>query len=154
MFLDKLDKTILRQLQDDASMSNLALSRLIGLSPPACLKRVKRLEREGVISARVALLNPEKLGACLHMIVEVRMERDRAELNSQFIKLVQNAKEVKECYKVTGEIDFVLVVTVTDMQAYENFCQRVIYSDANMKNFRTLISINRTKYITSVSIED
>ncbi|MEH6443982.1 MAG: Lrp/AsnC family transcriptional regulator [Oceanospirillaceae bacterium] len=154
MFLDKLDKTILRQLQDDASMSNLALSHLVGLSPPACLKRVKRLEREGVISARVALLNPQKLGPCLHMIIEVRMERDRAELNRHFIKLVKNAKEVKECYKVTGEVDFVLVVTVSDMQAYEEFCQRVIYSDANMKNFRTLISINRTKYITSVLIED
>lgn len=154
MFLDKLDKAILKQLQSDASVSNLALANLIGLSPPACLKRVKKLENSGVIQRKVAILNQEKLSPCLHMVVEVVMETDRLDYNDNFIKKVRSAEEVKECYKVTGEVDFVLIVVVPDMPSYENFCNAYIYSDPNMKNFRTLISINRTKYDTSAFLPE
>lgn len=152
MFLDSLDKTILRQLQTDASVSNLKLASIVGLSAPACFKRVKKLEREGIIAKRVALLNPEKLGPSLHMIVEVMMNQDRSDLTASFAKQAKAAPEVNACYKVTGEVDFVLIVTVKDMQCYETFCNRVIYADPNMKNFRTLISINRIKYDTQIPI--
>jgi len=154
MFLDRLDKAILRQLQADASVSNLQLSQDIGLSPPACLKRVKRLENQGVINKRVALIDQSKLGPCVHMIVEVMMHEDNLVKNQQFIKAIQQCQQVHECYKVTGEVDFVLVVVVPDMPSYDIFCNKTLYSHANMRQFRTLISMNRVKYDTCVHIPD
>ncbi|WP_392339669.1 Lrp/AsnC family transcriptional regulator [Moritella marina] len=154
MFLDRLDKAILRQLQHDASVSNLQLASLVGLSPPACFKRVKKLKSAGVIASQVVLLDQNKLGACLHMIVNVEMERDRLDLNDGFIKRIRTASEVRECYQVTGDIDFVLLVTVANMPDYETFCQRYLYSEANMKNFKTQISMNRVKYDTCAVISD
>lgn len=154
MFLDRIDKAILRQLQQDASVSNLELASMIGLSPPACFKRVKKLKSEGIIARQVVLLDQEKLGPCLHMIVSVEMERDRLDLNDGFIKHIRTASEVRECYQVTGEIDFVLLVTVENMQDYELFCQRYLYSEPNMKNFKTQISMDRVKYDTCAIISD
>ena len=152
MFLDSLDKAILRQLQSDASISNVKLADIVGLSPPASLKRVKRLELQGVISKTVAILDQSKLGNSLHMIVEIMMQQDRLELNAAFVKKVKRAEEVHQCYKVTGEVDFVLVVVVPDMPSYDKFCERVIYSEANLRNFKTLISMSRVKYDTKVFI--
>jgi len=154
MFLDRLDKAILHQLQQDASVSNLQLASLVGLSPPACFKRVKKLKNEGVIASQVVLLDQDKLGTCLHMIVNVEMERDRLDLNGGFIKHIRTAPEVRECYQVTGEIDFVLLVTVENMQQYDDFCRRYLYSEPNMKNFKTQISMNRLKYDTRAVIPD
>ena len=152
MFLDRLDKAFLRQLQSDASVSNVKLAEMIGLSPPACLKRVKRLEDQGVINKRVALLDQTKFGSCLHMIVEIMMQQDRLDLNASFIKTVRSCEQVHECYKVTGEVDFVLVVVVPDMPSYEIFCEQILYQHSNMRSFRTLISMDRVKYDTKVYI--
>lgn len=154
MFLDRTDKAILRYLQQDASVSNLQLSSIIGLSPPACLKRVKRLKEEGVIACEIALLDQTKLATCLHMVVNVEMERDRLDLYEKFVKHIKKAPEVKQCYRVTGEIDFVLLVTVENMQDYEAFCHRHLYSEPNMRNFKTHISMNRIKFDTSAIIPD
>jgi len=154
MFLDRIDKAILRQLQSDASLSNLKLSHNIGLSAPACLKRVKRLEAEGVINKRVALIDQSKFGPCVHMIVEVMMHEDNLLKSQQFIKTVLLCEQVHECYKVTGEVDFVLVVVVPDMPSYASFCERILYQHSNMRQFRTLISMNRVKYDTQVHIPD
>jgi Lrp/AsnC family leucine-responsive transcriptional regulator len=99
MFLDHTDKAILRYLQQDASVSNLQLSSIIGLSPPACFKRVKRLKSEGIIVSQIALFDQAKLGSCLHMVVNVEMERDRLDLYEKFIRHIRTAREVKQCYK-------------------------------------------------------
>ncbi len=154
MFLDRLDKAILRELQTDCSITNVELASRVGLSPPACLKRVQRLNKENVIEKQVAILNPEKIGDTLHMVVEVMMERDRKDLNAAFIRQVQAFPQVKECYQVTGEVDFVLIVDVPNMAAYETLCNALLYSNDNMKSFKTLISMNRVKYETQLVISD
>ncbi|EKE68481.1 Lrp/AsnC family transcriptional regulator [Gallaecimonas xiamenensis] len=150
MQLDRIDRTILNQLQNDCSLTNLELAQQVGLSPPACLKRVKRLREKGYINRQVALLVPEKLGPYLHMVVEVEMERDHKAKNQRFVQRVQASAEVKQCYQVTGEVDFVLIVMVPDMPAYEAFCDRILYADDNVKKFRTLISMKRDKFDTSI----
>src|SRR5690606_8783026 len=108
----------------------------------------------GVIAREVALLAPERLGQLLHVVVEVQMERDRKDLYAAFLQRVQNAGEVKQCYQVTGEIDFVLIVVVPDMDAYDRFCDKVLYSDPNLHKFRTMISRFRNKFDTSLDVED
>ncbi|MDG9668629.1 Lrp/AsnC family transcriptional regulator [Hahella sp. CR1] len=153
MSLDRIDKKILSLLQNDCSQTNLDLAESVGLSPPACLKRVKKLREEGYIQKQVAILDPDAFGACLHMVVEVVMERDRLDLYQQFLKRATAAKEVKQCYQVTGEVDFVLVVTVPNMTAYDKFCNEVLYAEPNMRKFRTLISMQRHKFDTTLNLD-
>ncbi|THF66622.1 Lrp/AsnC family transcriptional regulator [Pseudothauera nasutitermitis] len=150
--LDRLDRRLLAELQRDAALTNAALADRVGLSPPACLKRVRRLVERGVIARRVALLAPERLGQWLHVVVEVTMERDRKDLYQQFLLRVQAATEVKQCYQVTGETDFVLIVVVPDMDAYDRFCDRVLYADGNLRKFRTMVSRFRNKFDTALDL--
>lgn len=148
MMLDALDRRLLEQLQHDASQTNQALAQAVGLSPSACLKRVKRLKEAGVIVQQVVLLDPRKLAPCLHMVVEIIMARDHRALYQRFVERVMQEDEVKQCYQVTGEVDFVLIVEVVSMEAYDDFCDRVLYTDDNLQKFRTLISRQRNKFVT------
>lgn len=150
--LDRIDRRILNQLQHDNRISNVQLAELVGLSPPACLKRVRRLRESGVIMADVSLLDPVSAGHKINIIVEVEMERDRQELSAQFRKAILASPEVTECYAVTGEVDFILVVSVPDMQAYEAFTRNVLYKHSNMRKYRTLISLDRVKYETAITL--
>lgn len=150
--MDKLDRRILQSLQRDASVTNQMLADQIGLSPSACLKRVKCLKESGVIDSVVALLNFEAVGECMHIIVEVTMERDHKQLYRRFEERAIAAPEVKQCYQVTGECDFVLIVTVPDLNVYDSFCDSVLYADDNMRKFRTLISRKRSKFDTAASL--
>lgn len=152
--MDRLDRRILDTLQNDSSLTNQALAEAVGLSPSACLKRVRQLKAEGVIEREVALLAPEKLGTSLHMVVEVTMERDQKDLYDRFLKRVLAAPEVTQYYKVTGEVDFILIVMVADMDAYDRFCDKVLYAEANMRKFRTLISRKRQKFDTRVFLPE
>ncbi len=153
MLLDRLDRRILAVLQLDCSLTNLALAERVGLSPPACLKRVRRLVEQGYIARQVAILAPEKLGQLLHIVVEVQMERDNKDLHQRFVKRALAAREVKQCYQVTGEVDFVLIVVVPDMDAYDRFCDKVLYADSNMRKFRTMVSRFRNKFDTALDVE-
>lgn len=152
--MDSLDKRILSCLQQDASRTNHDLAEEVGLSPSACLKRVNRLRSSGIIDRVVALLNPEAIGACLYMVVEVIMEKDDKRLYKRFEDRVLLAPEVKQCYQVTGEYDFVLIVSVPDLDAFDEFCNSVLYADDNMQKFRTLLSRKRSKFDTSATLLD
>ena len=114
--LDRIDRNILTLLQADCSVTNVQLAEQVGLSPPACLKRVKRLTEEGYITRQVALVAPQKLGSMLHMVVEVFMERDHKQLFQDFAKKVQATLEVKQSYQVTGEDEFVIIVHAQTME--------------------------------------
>ena len=150
--MDALDHRILECLQRDASVTNQSLAEEVGLSPSACLKRVKRLRESGIIDRVVALLNPEAIGDCLYFIVEVAMERDHKRLYKRFEERALAAPEVKQCYQVTGEYDFVLIVSVPDLNAYDRFCDSVVFADDNMRKFRTQLSRKRSKFDTSASL--
>ncbi len=152
MDLDRIDKHLLNLLQQDVRQSNAHLAELVGLSAPACLQRLKRLRNSGIIQREVAILDPATVGQSLTMIVEVELERDRPDLYERFSKVVNKAPEVSQCYRVTGEVDVVLIVSVADMNAFDDFVQRVLYADANMRKFRTLISMKRTKFNTAVEL--
>jgi len=152
MHFDRLDLRILDCLQSDGGLTNQELANQVGLSPSASLKRVRRLRESGVIEREVVLLAPEKLSPTLHMVVEVIMERDDKPLYQQFIRAMQDAPEVKQCYQVTGEVDFILIVMVADMDTYDRFCDRALYAHSNMRKFRTLISRKRNKFDTGVTL--
>ena len=154
MIIDRIDRSILVALQRNNRIPNLELAELVGLSPPACLKRVKRLRKEGVIVGDVSIINPELAGNTMTLIVSVEMERDRADIYQVFRKSILNAPEVTQCYQISGSYDFMLVVTVKDIQGYEHFVERVLHKDLNIRKFHTSVSLRTVKFSTEIELGD
>lgn len=154
MIIDRIDRSILVALQRNNRIPNLELAELVGLSPPACLKRVKRLRKEGVIVGDVSIINPELTGNTMTLIVSVEMERDRADIYQVFRKSILNAPEVTQCYQISGSYDFMLVVTVKDIQGYEHFVERVLHKDLNIRKFHTSVSLRTVKFSTEIELGD
>lgn len=150
--MDRIDTKILNLLQKDNRISNQDLAERVGLSPPACLKRVRKLREQGIIMADVAILSPDKVGHRINVIVEIEIERDQLDIYDRFSRQMNAAPEVSQCYQVTGEIDFVLVVLVPDIQAYEAFARRELASNPNLRKFKSLISLRRDKFKTAIEL--
>ncbi len=151
-FFDRIDRKILKLLQDNNRISNVELAEEVGLSPPACLKRVRHLRESQVIVGDVSLVNPELSGSRMTMLVSVEMERDRKDIYARFQTSINKAPEVIECYQTTGSYDFLLIVCVKDIQAYETFLERVLRADSNIRKFQSSVSIRRTKYSTAIDV--
>lgn len=120
--LDKTDKAILRALQADAKLSNLALAELIGLSPTPCARRVKQLVDAGYIERTLTVLNQEKLGLDLTVYIAVSMQKHTPEAFDIFESAIKTFPEVVSCSIVTSRVeDYLLRVVVRDMKHYEDF---------------------------------
>lgn len=125
MNLDKIDKQILHELQNNARISNLELAEKVSLSPTPCARRVKQLEDSGIITQHVTLLNSEKLGLNLTAMISVTMEKHTADLFEKFERDAALLPEVMECYIVTGQdADFLIKALIRDMRHYEEFLLR------------------------------
>ena len=125
MKLDKIDKQILHELQDNARISNLELAERVNLSPTPCARRVKQLEEAGVIKQHITILDPESVGLSLTAIVSVTMDKHTADRFEKFERAASALPEVMECYVVTGQdSDFLIKVLVRDMRHYEEFLLR------------------------------
>ena len=154
MKTDRIDKKILVILQKNNRIPNLELAELVGLSPPACLKRVKRLREEKVIVGDVSIINPELAGNAMTLIVSVEMERDRADIYQVFRKSILEAPEVTQCYQISGNYDFMLVVKVKDIQGYEHFVERVLHTDLNIRKFHSSVSLRTVKFSTEIELTE
>ncbi len=156
IYIDSIDIKLLNALQTDASVSNQALAKLTHISPPTCLRRVKRLRDAGLIEREVALLSPDKLaqitGHGLTAIVEITLDRQGDEHLSAFEQRVKDDTAVQQCYRVSPGPDFVLVVHVADMPAYLALSQRLFTSDANVRNVKAFFSVKRSKFDTKVPL--
>jgi Lrp/AsnC family transcriptional regulator, leucine-responsive regulatory protein len=150
--LDAIDLRILAVLQDDNQVTNLALAERVGLSPPACLKRVRRLREEQVVIKDVALVDPDKVGQTIVAFVGVELDRQREDVLAAFERKMVAEPEVQQCYFVSGEIDYLLIVTCRDMEAYNAFARRVLANEHNIKRFRTSFNLSRVKYETKLPI--
>jgi Lrp/AsnC family leucine-responsive transcriptional regulator len=152
--LDEMDCKILDILQRQGDISNRALADAVGLSPPPCLKRVRRLQEIGVIEKTVALLNPNLVGQGLIAFVEVELEKQRDDLLRLFEQRVSERREVMQCYMVSGDSDYFLVVNVPDMDAYELFVRDVFAREPNILKYKTRFGMSRVKYSTEFQIEN
>ena len=149
-FLDATDFALLEALQEDASQSNLALAARVHVSPPTCLRRVKRLQDAGLIERQVAILSADRLapvlGAGLEAIVEVTLERQGAEHLDAFEQRVAADPAVQQCYRVSPGPDFILHVRAADMPGYLALQQRLFTADANVRNVKAFFSVKRAKF--------
>ena len=126
--LDRIDKAILRLLQRDASLSNVALAETVHLSPPACLRRVERLKRLGLIDGVVALLNPKAVGAGMLVMIGVVLDRSTPESFAAFEKAAVKISGCMECHVVTGEFDYFILVRTRDSDSFNRLhAEQLIY---------------------------
>jgi len=150
--LDATDLRILELLQHDASLSNQDLAQQAHVSPATCLRRVKRLLDHGIIERRVALLSSEKLGAGLSAIVEITLDRQGAEHLLAFEARVLGEAAVQQCYQVSPGPDFVLILQVPDMAAYQALVLRLFTQDANVRNVKAFFSVRRGKFEPRIAL--
>lgn len=152
--LDPIDLKILDLLQEDNQITNLELAERVGLSPPPCLRRVRRLREEGVIARDVALVDPAKVGRTIIAFVGVELDRQREDVLASFERKIMAEPEVQQCYFVSGEVDYLLVVTCVDMPSYNAFARRVLANEHNIKRFRTSFNLARVKYETKLPLAE
>lgn len=120
--LDRIDRRILQALQENGGLTNQELAEKVGLSPSPCLRRVRALEDAGIISHRVAILNPKQLGLDLSAIILISLDHHIPERFENFERTVRSYPEVQSCYLITGQqADYMLKVVVPDMDTYQQF---------------------------------
>lgn len=153
---DAIDLQLLDLLQTDASLSNQALAERVHVSPPTCLRRVRRLQASGLIERQVALLQPDRLAALqghgLSAIVEVSLDRQGAEQLDAFQARAVADAAVQQCWRVSPGPDFVLVVHTRDMPEYLALSQRLFTQDANVRNVKAFFATQRAKFETKLAI--
>ena len=150
IYVDATDIKLLSLLQSDSSLSNQVLAERVHVSPPTCLRRVKRLRDAGLIEREIAVLSVDALarivGHGLCAVVEITLDRqDQAALEAFELKVAQD-DAVQQCYRVSPGPDFCLVVHARDMPDYLALTQRLFTFDANVRNVKTFFSIKRSKF--------
>jgi DNA-binding Lrp family transcriptional regulator len=150
--LDPLDLKILARYQRDTRIPARSIGKTVGLSAAAVQRRLKRMRDAGVIVAEVAQLAPEYVGYPTTCIVGVRLERESRAVNTRFKLAMSRHPQVQQCYAVTGEVDFMLVVLARDMQDFDAFTGETLYSDPNVKSFTTFVCLDRAKVGVSTPI--
>ncbi len=150
--LDRTDRRILQQLQEDGRISNLKLAEAVSLSPTAVLARVQRLTREGYILGYEARLNPRLLGAGMLVFVEVLLDRTTPNVFEQFKAAVQVRPEILECHMVAGGFDYLVKTRVADMEAYRQFAGTVLWQLPGVRETRTYAVMEEVKNSTRLHL--
>ena len=149
--MDDTDRKILRLLQDDATYSLAEISDRIGLSQTPCWKRIQKLEREGIIRKRVALLDPDKVGAGVTVFVSIRTNQHSRDWLDRFAEDVKAMPEVMEFYRMAGDVDYMLRVVVPDIATYDAFYKRLI-ALVPLTDVTSRFAMETIKYATALPI--
>jgi Lrp/AsnC family leucine-responsive transcriptional regulator len=151
--LDAIDRHILAILQRDARIPNTELADEVGLTPAPTLRRVRRLEEEGIIHRYVALLDPKQVGRDLMVVVRVTMDKQTKQGFETFAEHMRGRPEVLECYLCLGDTDYLLKVCLPDLDAYQKFLVDVLAAIPGVRNTASTIVVKQEKYTTSLSLE-
>ena len=152
--MDSFDVKILNIVQKDNRLSAEKIADQVGLSPSAVQRRLKRLREDGIIEADVAIISPEAVGQTLTAIVNVILDKERplSKTLSEFKDLMLGAPEVTQCYDVTGEADFIVIITAKNMQEYEAISRRLFMENPNVRRYKSSLVIRRVKSRTIIPL--
>lgn len=150
--MDRIDRRILAELQDDGALSNVELARRVGLSPSPCLARVKALEASGVIRRYVALVDAARLGLGLNVFISVSLKTQSKEALARFEQRIAEHDEVMECYLMTGDSDYLLRVVVADIAALERFVLDHLTPIADVEKIRSSFALKQVRYKTALPL--
>jgi DNA-binding Lrp family transcriptional regulator len=143
--LDEFDRKILRHVQRNNQLTSAELADLVGLSPTSIQRRLIKLRASKVIEADISIVSPKAVDRPLIMLVAVQLARERSDIIDRFKRAVRERPEVMSAYYVTGETDFVLVVSAIDMDDYEAFTRDFFYNNTDIKGFKTTVVMDRIK---------
>ncbi|KVK74682.1 AsnC family transcriptional regulator [Burkholderia ubonensis] len=151
--LDAFDRKLLMEVQRDAQTPQNELGARVNLSTAAVNRRLRRLAEDGVIERYTAVVAPEKVGYALTIVVNVEMESEQIDQIDAMKRTFERCPQVQQCYYVTGEWDFVLILTVRDMDQYNALTRQLFFSNNNVKRFKTLVSMGRVKVGLGVAVD-
>ena len=143
--IDKIDYRILQILQTNSKITNLELSKRIGLSPAPTLERVKKLENSGVIESYHAKVNPQSLGLQVRTFVLVSLAWQKENALETFIKQIEKIDEITECYIITGDADFLLKIICEDLSSYEKLLFKTLSQIEQIERLKTLMTLSVVK---------
>jgi Lrp/AsnC family leucine-responsive transcriptional regulator len=152
--LDAIDRRILRVLQRDGGVANQALADEIGLSPPACLKRVRRLRAAGIIERTVALLAPAALGYPLLTVVRIKLERPAEPIMRDFESRMRDQPRVAQCLTVAGDIDYIILVRSKDVAHYQAFAREMLATAPGIRSYLSEVVLDVAEWTTEIPVED
>lgn len=144
--LDKLDHKILEMMQVNNTVSQRDIGEAIGLSAPAVQRRITRLRETGVIRQDISIIDPEYLGSPITIVVQVEMETDKVTIINETKERFRKTPQVQQCYYVTGEVDFMLILMVFTMKEYEALTHELFFNNPGIKRFKSSISMDIVKY--------
>jgi len=151
--LDAYDRKLLQLLQHNNRLSQRELADAVNLSPSAVNRRIAALEADGVIMANTAVVDPARVGKPITVLVEVKLESERLDLLDEVKKRFVDCPQVQQVYYVTGDYDFLLVLTVADMTEYERLTRELFFIAGNVKSFQTHVAMQRSKVSLGVAID-
>jgi Lrp/AsnC family transcriptional regulator, cysteine-sensing transcriptional activator len=149
--MDTIDRKILFVVQQDASLSVAEIGERVGLSSTPCWKRLQRLEADGVITRRVALVDPVKVGLGITVFVSIETDDHSEDWLNHFAKTVSTMPEVMEFYRMAGDVDYILRVVISDIAAYDNFYKKLI-ATVPLKNVTSRFAMERIKSTTELPL--
>jgi Lrp/AsnC family transcriptional regulator, leucine-responsive regulatory protein len=152
--LDKVDRRLLNLLQKDNRTPTSVLAEKVHVSQPTCLRHIRDLRQSGVIYADVAMVDPFALGFGMMAFLEVSLSNQSDEQMQEFEARMNKEAEVLQCYFVSGEYDYFLVVHVVDMDAYYTFVRRAISGSGNVRHFQTRFPMKRAKFTTRIAFDE
>ena len=150
--LDAVDRRIVRELQRDASVSHAALAEKVGASAASVWRRVRGLEKAGVLGKTVRLANPESLDRSVNVLCQVRMTRQTVEARAEFEQFIQSRGEIVECYAMSGEWDYLLRIAVRDVADYDRFIMRGVLAHPSVANAASNFALRQVKYTTEIPV--
>jgi Lrp/AsnC family leucine-responsive transcriptional regulator len=143
--LDKIDLKILRILQENSKITNLDLSKKIGLSPAPTLERVKKLEQTNVVESYHAKVNPQAIGLNVKTFVLVSLAWQKENALNHFLDKIREIEEITECYIITGEADFLVKIVCKDIPTYEQLLFKTLSQIEEIERLRTLMTLSTVK---------
>ena len=150
--MDRLDRKILRLLQEDSTLAVADLAKKVGLSTTPCWRRIQKMEEDGVIRGRVALLDPAKVNTKVTVFVSIRTNTHSIEWLKRFSEVVGEFPEVVEFYRMSGDIDYLLRVVVPDIAAYDAFYKRLI-TKIEIRDVSSVFAMEQIKYTTQLPLD-
>lgn len=145
MELDKFDRQLLNLVQQDAGQTAEQMAEVVPLSPSAIQRRLRRLREQGVIVRDISIVDPMRVGRTTSFIVAVQVERERPELLAQFRTWLARQEHVQQAFYVTGEADFILLVTAPDTETYDALMSSMVGENPNVKRFMTNVALSTIK---------
>jgi Lrp/AsnC family leucine-responsive transcriptional regulator len=146
MQTDAIDRKILALLQEDGRLSLAALAEKVGLSPSPCLRRIRLMEKAGIIARYVAVLNQRAVGLPVSVFISIKLESQREEALTKFGRAIARWPEVLECYLMTGPRDYLLRVVVADLSAYEQFLKTKLTRLDGIASIESSFALEQVKY--------